>query len=148
MSCGRLTTFAMLLASLLAPAASGLAQTDIPRSPPYTAGGIGADEMERLNARAGEFNLKLVFTLKEGNYLSDVAVVVKDRGGHTVLAFTSPGPLALAKLPRGPYVVEATYEGNTQVRKVELRERLRTEYLRWPGNPESDFPGPKATERE
>lgn len=39
--------------------------------------------------------MMLVFTLVEGNYLSDVAVDV-----------------------------------------------------RWPGNPESDFPGPKATERE
>lgn len=58
------------------------------------------------------------------------------------------GPPVLAKLPRGAYTVEATYDGQAQVRKVELRDRRRTEYFRWPSDPQRDFPGPKATERE
>ena len=60
----------------------------------------------------------------------------------------APGPVVLAKLPRGSYVVEATYEGNTQTRRIDVGERMHTEYVRWPSNPENDFPGPKATERE
>jgi hypothetical protein len=113
----------------------------------YLTGGIGSDEMERLQAREREFNLKLVFTLSEGNYVSDVSIVVKDKAGNPVLVLHAPGPLVLAKLPRGPYVIDATYEGKTQTRKVDVSERMRTEYLRWPTNPRTDFPGPKSTER-
>jgi hypothetical protein len=141
------TCGAALLGLLLAVAAAHAQPAPDPASD-YISGGVGADEMERINARAKEFNLKLVFTLKEGNYVSDVAVLVKDKAGRTVLAFNAPGPLALARLPRGPYTVEATYDGNTQVRKIDVSSRLRTEYLRWPSNPDTDFPGPKATERD
>jgi hypothetical protein len=119
-----------------------------PASFVYVTSGVGADEIARLKAREKDFNLKLVFTLVEGNYVSDVAVTVKDKTGNPVLAVFSPGPVMLAKLPRGSYVVEATYESNTQTRKVDVRERLRTEYVRWRSNPETDFPGPKATGRE
>ena len=128
--------------------AAARAQSAAPESAPYLAGGVGADEIERLSARQGEFNVKLVFTLVEGNYVSDVAVVVTDKAGKSVLAVTSPGPLLLAKLPRGSYVVSSTYDGQTLTRRIDVRDRLRTEYIRWPSNPETDFPGPKATERE
>ena len=114
----------------------------------YITGGVGADEMDRLKARESEFNLKLVFTLVEGNYVSDVAVVIKDKANIPVLVLFAPGPLVLAKLPRGAYSVEATYGTRTQMRKIDVHDRLRTEYVRWASNPETDFPGPKATERD
>ena len=41
----------------------------------YTSGGVGIDAQEQLNARAREFNLKLVFTLNEGNYIAGVTVL-------------------------------------------------------------------------
>ena len=113
----------------------------------YIAGGIGADEMSKLQARERDFNLKLVFSMIEGNYLSDVAVVVKSKSGNPILVLDSPGPLVLMKLPKGAYTVDATYEGVTRTRKVQIGERLRTEYMRWPGNPETDFPGPRKDER-
>ena len=112
----------------------------------YVTGGIGADEMARLKARENEFNLKLVFTLVEGNYLSDVVVAVRDVTGKPLLSVNAQGPIFLVKLPRGSYVVEATYAGKAQIRKISVGERLRTEYLRWPSNPETDFPGPKAND--
>ena len=43
-------------------------------------------------------------------------------------------------------VVRAAYAGNAQTRKITVGDRLRTEYLRWPSNPETDFPGPKSSE--
>lgn len=58
------------------------------------------------------------------------------------------GPLVPARPPRGSYVVEATYEGNTPRRRIDVRERMRTEYVQWPSNPETDFPGPKSMERD
>jgi hypothetical protein len=106
----------------------------------FVAGGVGASSQEELKAREREFNLKLVFTLVEGNYVADVNVVIRDAGGRSVLEHVAPGPLLMAKLPRGTYTVSATYEGRTQSRKVSIGERLRTEQFRWPSNPHTDFP--------
>ncbi|MDP1717732.1 MAG: hypothetical protein Q8L40_06615, partial [Burkholderiales bacterium] len=107
----------------------------------YVSGGVGVDSEERLKAREKEFNLKLVFTLVEGNYLADIAVAIKDGGGKTVIEHVADGPFFMAKLPAGTYAVSAVYEGKTQTRKVAVRDgRLRTEYLRWPSNPKQDLP--------
>ena len=80
-----------------------------------------------------------MFTLTEGNYLSDVDVAIKDAGGKTLIQHTAEGPFLLAKLPGGTYSVSATYDGKTQSRKIKVGGGLRTEYFRWPKNPETDF---------
>ncbi len=113
----------------------------------FVSGGIGVDSQERLQALEKEFNLKLVFTLVEGNYLADVNVVVKDGAGKILVEHLAEGPFFLAKLPAGRYSVAATYEGRTVTRKVSVGAKgLRTEYLRWPGNPQADFPLPPERE--
>ena len=60
-----------------------------------------------------------------------------------MLSTLSPGPIVLVRLPNGEYTVDATYDGKTQTRKLAAGERMRTESLRWPSDPEKDFPGPK-----
>lgn len=40
----------------------------------YASGGVGTASIDRLNALAGGFNLKLVFADKSGAYLADVRV--------------------------------------------------------------------------
>lgn len=115
----------------------------------YISGGIGVAEQEYLTARQGEFNLKLVFTLKEGNYVADVNVQVKDGSGKTLLEHFAPGPFFMAKLPAGRYSVSATYEGKTVTRDVRVSEKqLRTEYLRWPANPKTDLPISRWVDKE
>lgn len=109
-------------------------------SVPYVSGGIGEAEQQRLNAMVGRFNLKLVFTLTEGNYLADVGVVLKDAAGKNVVEHVAEGPIFLAKLPAGTYSAGVTYNGKSQSRTVKVGERLRTEYFRWPANPEVDLP--------
>ena len=112
------------------------------RSPvPFVSGGVGEDALARLKAREKEFNLKLVFTLTEGNYLADVGVVIADTSGKALVEHVTDGPVFMARLPAGNYVVTARYSGNAQARKVSLSTgRLHTEYLRWPSDPRSDFP--------
>jgi hypothetical protein len=105
----------------------------------YVSGGVGVDSEERLKAREKEFNLKLVFSLVEGNYLADVGVTIKDGAGKTVIEHVADGPFFMARLPAGNYVVMATYEGKAQTRKIRVGNQLRTEYLRWPANPQPDF---------
>jgi len=103
-------------------------------------GGVGEDALAAMKAKEGGYNLKLVFTLTEGNYLADVGVVVKDAGGGTVVEHVADGPVLLARLPKGTYSTSVTYNGRTQTRKVSVSERLHTEYFRWAASPGSDFP--------
>jgi hypothetical protein len=108
---------------------------------PFVSGGVGEDALARLKAREGEFNLKLVFTLTEGNYLADVGVSIADESGRALVGHVTDGPIFMARLPAGTYVVTARYSGSAQTRKVSLRAgRLHTEYLRWPSDPRTDFP--------
>ena len=114
----------------------------------FVSGGVGVDSQERLNAREKEFNLKLVFTLVEGNYLADIGVTVKNAAGKTVIEHTAEGPFFMAKLPAGTYSVSVVDDGKEQTRKVAVRDgRLRTEYFRWPGKPGIDFPLPRENGR-
>ena len=136
---------ALLLSVLAAPVSAQVAEKALTQNGiTFISGGIGIDSQERLKAREGEFNLKLVFTLVEGNYLAGVTVSVKDASGRTLIEHDADGPFFLAKLPGGAYNVTAVYEGRSQVRKVAVRDgRLRTEYMRWPANPQGDFVLPR-----
>lgn len=110
----------------------------------FISGGIGMDSEERLKAREKEFNLKLVFTLIEGNYVADVGVTIRNAAGKTMVGHVADGPFFMAKLPAGAYSVSAVYDGKAQTRKVSVRNgRLHTEYIRWPSNPATDFPLPR-----
>lgn len=109
----------------------------------FVSGGVGVDSEERLKAREKEFNLKLVFTLIEGNYLADVSVRIADTAGKTVIEHVADGPFFMAKLPAGAYMLTASYGDKTQTRKIMVGKGLRTEYLRWPSNPQTDFSLPR-----
>ena len=99
----------------------------------YLSGGVGEDEEARVLARQNEFNLKLLFTLNEGNYLSGVNVAIADSGGRNVVQTVADGPYFMASLPAGQYMVSATRDGKTIKRKVQVGNRgLRTEQMRWP----------------
>ena len=101
----------------------------------YLSGGVGEDEEARILARQKEFNLKLLFTLNEGNYLSGVDVAIADNGGRNVVHTMSEGPYFMASLPPGQYTVAATRDGKTITRKVQVGNRgQRMEHMRWPAD--------------
>jgi len=98
----------------------------------YVYGGVGDDSIERLNSLAGGFNLKLVFALNSGNYVSGVRVAIADAAGKTVLDTTSEGPWFLVKVPAGNYQVVATFAGNAVKRQVAAgTAAFRTVDFRW-----------------
>ena len=143
--------FIVAAALLSAVAAQG---ADAPRAPGageaiFASGGIGDTELARLAALEKAYNLKLVFSLLEGNYVADVRVVIRGAAGGKAYEHFAEGPLLLARLPAGQYEVAATYEGRTLTRRVKVVDnRLRTEYLRWPSNPATDLPVSRWLERE
>jgi hypothetical protein len=98
----------------------------------YVSGGVGTDSIERLNSLARDFNLKLVFALNSGAYVSDVGVVIADAAGKTVLDTTSEGPWLLTRLPAGNYHIVATFAGNPVKRQVAVGSAaLSTIDFRW-----------------
>ena len=98
----------------------------------YVSGGVGTTSIDRLNSLAGDFNLKLVFALKAGDYLSGVKVTISDAAGTALLETTSQGPWLLARLPAGNYQIVASFDGNAERRTVTIgSEKLRTVDFRW-----------------
>jgi hypothetical protein len=98
----------------------------------YVSGGVGTDSVDRLSSLARDFNLKFVFALKSGEYVSGVKVTIADAAGKQLLDTTSEGPWFLAKLPAGSYQISATFEGNAVSRKITVEAaKLRTIDLRW-----------------
>jgi hypothetical protein len=126
---------AMLLGSALFAAPASAQSDAVVRtagSVSYVSGGVGTDSIERLNSLARDFNLKLVFALSSGAYVSDVGVVVADAAGKTVLDTTSEGPWLLARLPAGNYQIVATFSGNPVKRQVAVgAATLNTVDFRW-----------------
>lgn len=99
---------------------------------PHVSGGIGEGPLAKMETMARDFNLKLVFALQSGNYVTDVKVVIADTKGKTLLDATSEGPWFLAKLPAGKYQIVATFEGKAVKRSVTVgKAKLQTVDFRW-----------------
>jgi hypothetical protein len=131
----------MIFSGLITMMCATLAMAQVPAIKPgvqngvtFVSGGIGSASQEQLRAHEKEFNLKLVFTLVEGNYLSDVSVSIKNSGGKTLVEHVADGPFFMAKLPAGTYSVTAAYENKTQTRNVSVGAGLKTEHFRWASN--------------
>ncbi len=103
----------------------------------YVSGGVGEGSLERLGALEMDFNVKMVFALQNGEYLSDVKVVIADAVGKTLLEAMSEGPVFLAKVPPGRYELRATYGDLTRMQRVRIgaKDGLRTIQVRWPDAP-------------
>lgn len=98
----------------------------------YVSGGVGTTSIDRLAALARDFNLKLVFALKSGDYVSDVKVTIANAAGKTLVDTTSEGPWLMAKLPAGNYKIAATFAGNAEKRTIAVgAEKMKTVDFRW-----------------
>lgn len=92
----------------------------------YLSGGIGIDERETLRRMGQDYDLKLGFAEKAGNYLSDVEVTIKDAGSTTVLEAVSQGPWFFVKLPAGKYTILATTMGKTRQHVAQVTSHGQT----------------------
>jgi hypothetical protein len=98
----------------------------------YVSGGVGTDSIDRLSSLARDFNLKLVFAMKSGAYVSGVRVAIADAAGKTLLDTTSEGPWFLARLPAGNYQIVATFEDSALRKHIAVgAANLKTVDFRW-----------------
>ena len=125
---------AVMLAMACLPPASARMEEVVTASSgvTYVSGGAGTEAVDRLRAMEKDFNLKMVFALKSGEYLADVKVTVVDAANKVVLDTRSEGPLLLVRLPPGSYQVNATYGRAMEHSAVAVGASLRTLDFRWP----------------
>lgn len=120
----------------------GLANAQLPAAQSadgveYVTGGFGSDESTAFKAAESSYPLALTFAATdEGGgsrpYIAEVALVVKDQSGAVVMDVPSAGPYFLARLQPGSYTIEATYQGMTQTRTLEVKEGGSTrDVLTW-----------------
>ena len=98
----------------------------------YVSGGVGTESIDQLESISSQFNLKLIFALKSGEYLSGVHIAISNAKGKSILDTTSEGPWFMTKLPVGHYQVVATSAGKVQKRQVDVDgTKLKTVDFRW-----------------
>ena len=108
---------------------------------PAISGGVSLNARDTLRGSESNANLKMVFALNTGNYVSDVQVKVMDSAGRTVIEDTSNGPWLLARLPAGSYTANATYNGHAVTQKFSVGKGMRTAQFRWPASVEQQAVG-------
>ena len=88
----------------------------------YVNGGFGQEEVEALRGEARVYPLELTFSRRgdgeRAEFVADVHLQILDAAGQVVVDRASQGPIFLAHLPDGQYVVSAEYQGRTQTRRV------------------------------
>jgi hypothetical protein len=97
---------------------------------------VSLNARDNLRTQERDANVKLVFALNTGNYVSDVHVKVVDSKGKVAIDDTSNGPWVLAKLPAGSYTATATYNGKAVTQRFSAGSGLRTTQFRGPARVE------------
>ncbi len=111
-------------------------------SVPAVSGGVSLNARDTLRGSESNANLKMVFALNTGNYVSDVGVKVSNSKGELVIDDVSNGPWLLARLPAGSYTAQATYNGSTVTNKFSVGAKgLKTAQFRWPASVEQKSVG-------
>ena len=133
---------ALATGSALALAAAPLPPVHDEGSVAWLSGGIGQGETQAIEHSEKNWPLTLEFAQrdhKHGDFVANVAVVVRDAHGRTLLHATSDGPLLLARLAPGRYAVDATLDGKTLHEKVAVHSGADTKAVFvWPAGTDHD----------
>ncbi len=98
----------------------------------YVSGGVSDEEQQAIEDLGEDFDLKLTFATKEGKYLSDVNVLIKDSQDNTVLETVTDGPLLYANLAPGTYNVEASGFGQQFQKQAQVKDNQQEQLIfRW-----------------
>lgn len=94
--------------------------------PNYISGGVGEESRAELDAVQKNYDLKVVFAGEGGIYLDDVHVIIADAAKKSVLVVDPEGPILLAQLKPGKYLITADAQGITQRANVTIKKNRQT----------------------
>jgi hypothetical protein len=98
----------------------------------YMSGGVGLEERNALESLALKgYDLKLVFAITPGNYLSYIDVKIQDQTGNPVITAQSNGPWFYADLPKGTYTVVVSHDGVQKTQKVTVDGEMQRVAFHW-----------------
>ncbi|MBW1741479.1 MAG: hypothetical protein JRJ42_10175 [Deltaproteobacteria bacterium] len=97
----------------------------------YLSGGVGLEERAAMKDMVKDYNLKLVFAISSGKYLSNLMVVIKDARGKLLLDMKSNGPWFLVKVPEGQYMITVAHGEQKKVRRIEVGKGIQTVMFLW-----------------
>ncbi len=94
----------------------------------YISGGASENDRESMAARRGEFPLTVMMSMPNGELaVADRLSVLTPQG--SLLIVRDAGPVVMIKLPPGPYILEASYQGRIERRSVVVASSAQT--LNW-----------------
>ncbi len=121
-----ITLAAILLSAPVLHAQTVGSETPAVESPNFISGGVGEEDRAELEAVQKNYNLKIVFAGEGGIFLDDIHVVITDAAKNTVLTTDTEGPILLAKLKPGKYVVSADVQGITKTQNLTIKKNGQT----------------------
>jgi hypothetical protein len=122
-------TLALVCAAALLAAAGAVAQTGA--LPPeqragdvaFVTGGVSDDEAAAFKGAMGSYPLAIEIVQSaagHGQYTAGATVQVTRRAGEVMLNTRADGPFVLVRLPPGQYRVDATFNGRTISKDVNV----------------------------
>jgi hypothetical protein len=84
----------------------------------FVSGGAGDEDRMALKQVENQYNLRLLFAARNGDYLANIAVTLTDARGNAVLDTISDGPIFYARVPPGRYRLTVSNQGQSQSRDI------------------------------
>ena len=90
----------------------------------FVSGGIGGDERDALQLMRANYNLHLLFSIRDtSEYLSDIKVSIADVTGNDLLDTVAEGPMLFARLKPGRYSISADRNGHLINKTVNISDK-------------------------
>jgi hypothetical protein len=91
----------------------------------YVTGGVGQEERQALEAAQNNYNLHITVSNREGQFLADTRITIRDRKGNEILEAIA-GPIFNVQIQSGTYTVEAaSSEGQIKKQTVTVGKGKR-----------------------
>jgi hypothetical protein len=74
----------------------------------YITGGVGDEELAVIKAKEGEYNLRVLVSGTDGEYMGNLTVELRDSADAVLLTARQSGPYFYASVPAGKYTLVIT----------------------------------------